>query len=84
MTDFRRQRLARSGGPENIKTPELGGAFFSPSPTCVSEGSIDTPSKSKDLRQKAVKGVAWTALQRYSTMLIQFVSAVAISMAYRS
>lgn len=31
------------------------------------------------LRQKAVKGVAWTALQRYSTMLIQFISGIILA-----
>ena len=31
------------------------------------------------LRQKAVKGVAWTALQKYSTMLIQFVSGIILA-----
>lgn len=31
------------------------------------------------LRQKAVKGVVWTALQRYSTMLIQFVSGIILA-----
>ncbi len=33
----------------------------------------------KSLKQKAVKGVAWTALQRYSTMLIQFVSGIILA-----
>ena len=32
-----------------------------------------------NLRQKAVKGVAWTALQKYSTMLIQFVSGIILA-----
>lgn len=31
------------------------------------------------LKQKAVKGVVWTALQRYSTMLIQFVSGIILA-----
>ena len=31
------------------------------------------------LRQKAVKGVVWTALQRYSTMLIQFISGIILA-----
>ena len=31
------------------------------------------------LRQKAVKGVVWTALQKYSTMLIQFVSGIILA-----
>lgn len=34
---------------------------------------------SDGLRQKAVKGVVWTALQRYSTMLIQFVSGIILA-----
>ena len=36
MKDLERQRLASSGGAEkDIKTPELSGAIFSPSPTFV-------------------------------------------------
>ena len=35
--------------------------------------------KGDGLRQKAVKGVVWTALQRYSTMLIQFVSGIILA-----
>ena len=31
------------------------------------------------LKQKAVKGVVWTALQKYSTMLIQFVSGIILA-----
>lgn len=31
------------------------------------------------LKQKAVKGVVWTALQRYSTMLIQFISGIILA-----
>lgn len=31
------------------------------------------------LRQKAVKGVIWTALQKYSTMLIQFISGIILA-----
>lgn len=31
------------------------------------------------LRQKAVKGVVWTALQRYSTMFIQFISGIILA-----
>ena len=31
------------------------------------------------LKQKAVKGVAWSALQRYSAMLIQFVSGIILA-----
>lgn len=31
------------------------------------------------LKQKAVKGMAWSALQRYSTMLIQFVSGIILA-----
>ena len=33
----------------------------------------------KNLKQKAVKGVVWSALQRYSTMLIQFVSGIILA-----
>ena len=33
----------------------------------------------KNLKQKAVKGVVWTALQKYSTMLIQFVSGIILA-----
>lgn len=67
------------GGGTDVKTPELGGVNFNPSPTCVFEGDADIPAKSKALRQKAVKGVAWTALQRYSTMLIQFISGIILA-----
>jgi len=35
--------------------------------------------RKQGLRQKAVKGVAWTALQRYSTMLIQFISGIILA-----
>lgn len=31
------------------------------------------------LRQKAVKGVVWSALERYSTMLIQFISGIILA-----
>lgn len=31
------------------------------------------------LRQKAVRGVIWTALQKYSTMLIQFISGIILA-----
>ena len=31
------------------------------------------------LRQKAVKGVVWSALQKYSTMLIQFISGIILA-----
>ena len=31
------------------------------------------------LKQKAVKGMAWSAVQRYSTMLIQFVSGIILA-----
>lgn len=31
------------------------------------------------LKQKAVKGVVWTTLQRYSTMLIQFISGIILA-----
>ena len=33
----------------------------------------------KNLKQKAVSGVIWTALQKYSTMLIQFVSGIILA-----
>lgn len=33
----------------------------------------------KNLKQKAVKGVVWTALQKYSTMLIQFISGIILA-----
>lgn len=33
----------------------------------------------ENLKQKAVKGVVWTAIQKYSTMLIQFVSGVILA-----
>jgi O-antigen/teichoic acid export membrane protein len=33
----------------------------------------------KNLKQKAVKGVIWSALQKYSTMLIQFVSGIILA-----
>ena len=33
----------------------------------------------KNLKQKAVSGMIWTALQRYSTMLIQFVSGIILA-----
>lgn len=34
---------------------------------------------SKNLKQKAVSGMIWTALQKYSTMLIQFVSGIILA-----
>ena len=34
---------------------------------------------SKNLKQKAASGMIWTALQRYSTMLIQFVSGIILA-----
>lgn len=33
----------------------------------------------KNLKQKAVSGMAWTALQRYSTMFIQFISGIILA-----
>ena len=33
----------------------------------------------KDLKQKTITGVAWTALQKYSTMFIQFVSGIILA-----
>ena len=33
----------------------------------------------KNLKQKAIGGVIWTALQRYSTMLIQFISGIILA-----
>ena len=33
----------------------------------------------KSLKQKAVSGMIWTALQRYSTMLIQFISGIILA-----
>ena len=77
MTDADKVRLTE--GEANIKTPKLGGVIVNPSPTCVFEGDTNTPANSKSLRQKAVKGVAWTALQRYSTMLIQFISGIILA-----
>jgi len=80
MTNTERQRSACGGGAgNNEKTSNLGGVIFNPSPNCVSEGVVETSAKSKGLRQKAVKGVAWSALQRYSTMLIQFVSGIILA-----
>ena len=80
MTDTERHRLASSGGTENnAKTPESERTEFSPSPIRVSEGCADKSEKSNNLRQKAVKGVVWTALQKYSTMLIQFVSGIILA-----
>lgn len=40
---------------------------------------VERKGDSDGLKQKAVKGVAWTALQRYSTMLIQFVSGIILA-----
>lgn len=34
---------------------------------------------SKNLKKKAVSGMIWTALQRYSTMLIQFISGIILA-----
>ena len=34
---------------------------------------------SKSLKQKAASGMVWTALQRYSTMLIQFISGIILA-----
>ena len=36
-------------------------------------------SESKNLKQKAVSGMIWTALQRYSTMLILFISDIILA-----
>ena len=33
----------------------------------------------KNLKQTAVSGMIWTALQRYSTMLIQFISGIILA-----
>lgn len=58
MTDAERHRLASSGGAENSeKTPELGGAISSPSPTSVSEGGQTRPQalKVRDGRIDSVK-----------------------------
>ena len=33
----------------------------------------------KNLKQKAVSGMIWSALQRYSTMLIQFISGIILA-----
>jgi O-antigen/teichoic acid export membrane protein len=33
----------------------------------------------KNLKQKAVSGMIWTALQRYSTMLIHFISGIILA-----
>ena len=41
--------------------------------------NCEAKNNTKTLRQKAVKGVAWTALQKYSTMLIQFVSGIILA-----
>lgn len=35
--------------------------------------------KQKNLKQKAASGMVWTALQRYSTMLIQFISGIILA-----
>lgn len=35
--------------------------------------------KNKNFKQKAVSGMIWTALQKYSTMLIQFVSGIILA-----
>lgn len=35
--------------------------------------------KQKNLKQKAVSGMVWTALQRYSTMFIQFISGIILA-----
>lgn len=45
----------------------------------VPEGCVGNSEKSRNLKQKAVKGVVWTALQKYSTMLIQFVSGIILA-----
>ena len=37
------------------------------------------PKNNKNLKQKAVSGVIWTALQKYSTMLIQFSSGIILA-----
>ena len=42
-------------------------------------GSSGAENDTNSLRQKAVTGVAWTALQKYSTMLIQFVSGIILA-----
>lgn len=36
-------------------------------------------STPKNLKQKAVSGMIWTALQRYSTMIIQFISGIILA-----
>ena len=36
-------------------------------------------AKQKSLKQKAASGMVWTALQRYSTMAIQFISGIILA-----
>lgn len=40
---------------------------------------LDTTANNKSIKQKAISGMIWTALQRYSTMIIQFISGIILA-----
>lgn len=40
---------------------------------------LDTTANNKSIKQKAVSGMIWSALQRYSTMFIQFISGIILA-----
>lgn len=71
MTDKERQRLL--SGEANIKTPELGGANFSPSPTCVSEGDANTLSQKTNHAKTSYRRIAGNTLMLYVRMLLVMV-----------
>ena len=45
----------------------------------ISDKKTKKVMSQKNLKQKAVSGMIWTALQRYSTMLIQFISGIILA-----
>lgn len=71
MKDKERQRLV--SGEANIKTPELGGANFSPSPTCVSEGDANTLSQKTNHAKTSYRRIAGNTLMLYVRMLLVMV-----------
>ena len=68
MKDKERQRLL--SGEANIKTPELGGANFSPSPTCVSEGDANTLSQKTNHAKTSYRRIAGNTLMLYVRLLV--------------
>ena len=46
---------------------------------CQLHGISDSIMAQKGLKQKATSGMMWTALQKYSTMFIQFISGIVLA-----